>query len=163
MNYPEWWQRLLAGLIDGVILAIVFFIVNAIFGAMAGTNLSVLRIVLVLAVIVNTGLVVGYKVFFESSPMQATPGKMVFGLKVVDAGGNRAALKPVIMRTWPWWLNILSVIAVGLNITAPVLDRSQRTRDEIRAFIPAASGNHVQVAIVVQVRQVDAFVLINRQ
>ena len=110
MNYPEWWQRLLAGLIDGVILAIVFFIVNAIFGAMAGTNLSVLRIVLVLAVIVNTGLVVGYKVFFESSPMQATPGKMVFGLKVVDAGGNRAALKPVIMRTWPWWLNILSVI-----------------------------------------------------
>jgi len=116
MNYPEWWQRLLAGLIDGVILAIVFFIINTIFGAMAGTNLSVLRIVLVLAVIINTGLLVGYKVFFESSTMQATPGKMVFGLKVVDAGGNRAALKPVIMRTWPWWLNILGVIGALMLI-----------------------------------------------
>lgn len=110
MKYPEWWQRLLAGLIDGVILAIVIFVVNAIFGAMAGFNLSALQVVLVLAALVNTGLIVGYKVFFESSPMQATPGKMVFGLKVADADGNRAALKPVIMRTWPWWLNILSVI-----------------------------------------------------
>lgn len=116
MNYPEWWQRLLAGLIDGVILAIVIFVVNAIFGAMAGFNLSALRVLLVLAAVVNTAIVVGYKVFFESSPMQATPGKMVFGLKVVDAGGNRAALKPVIMRTWPWWLNILSVIGALLLI-----------------------------------------------
>ncbi len=110
MKYPEWWQRLLAGLIDGVILFIVIFVVNAIFAAMAGFNLSALRIVLALAALVNTGLVVGYKVFFESSPMQATPGKMVFGLKVADEDGNRAALKPVLMRTWPWWLNILSVI-----------------------------------------------------
>ncbi len=114
MKYPEWWQRLLAGLIDGVILFIVVFIVNAIFAAMAGFNLGVLRVVLVLAALVNTGLIVGYKVFFESSPMQATPGKMVFGLKVVNANGNRAALKPVIIRTWPWWLNILSVIGALL-------------------------------------------------
>lgn len=110
MKYPEWWQRLLAGLIDGVILFVAMFVVNAIFAAMAGFNLSALRVVLVLAALVNTALIVGYKVFFESSQMQATPGKMVFGLKVVDGDGNRAALKPVVMRTWPWWLNILSVL-----------------------------------------------------
>ncbi|MHA1538000.1 MAG: RDD family protein, partial [Alphaproteobacteria bacterium] len=116
MNYPEWWQRLLAGLIDGVILAIVMFIISAMFGALAGYNLSVLRVMLLLAAIINTGLVVGYKVFFEGSAMQATPGKMVFGLKVVDAGGNRADLRRVIMRTWPWWLNLLNIIGALLLV-----------------------------------------------
>lgn len=116
MKYPEWWQRLLAGLIDGVILFVAVFVVNAIFVAMAGFNLSALRIVLVLAALVNTGLVVGYKVFFESSPMQATPGKMAFGLKVVDGDGNRAVLKPVIMRTWPWWLSLLGLLDALLLI-----------------------------------------------
>ncbi len=110
MKYPEWWQRLLAGLIDGVILFLVVFIVNIIFSAMAGYNLSILRVMLVIAALVNTALVVGYKVTFEGSKMQATPGKMVFGLKVADENGNRADLKRVIMRTWPWWLNLLSVV-----------------------------------------------------
>ncbi len=116
MKYPEWWQRLLAGLIDGLILAIVYMVVIAIFTALAGFSLTALRILLLLATLVYTAAVVGYKVFFESSPMQATPGKMVFGLKVVDASGNRAALKPVLMRTWPWWLSLLGVLDALLLI-----------------------------------------------
>ena len=116
MKYPEWWQRLLAGLIDGVILAIGYMIVIAIFTAIAGFSLTALRILLLLATLIYTAAVVGYKVFFESSPMQATPGKMAFGLKVADESGNRAALKPVLMRTWPWWLYLLGVLDALLLI-----------------------------------------------
>ncbi len=116
MKYPEWWQRLLAGLIDGVILAIGYMIIIAIFTAIAGFSLTALRILLLLATLIYTAAVVGYKVFFESSPMQATPGKMAFGLKVADESGNRAALKPVLMRTWPWWLYLLGVLDALLLI-----------------------------------------------
>ena len=116
MKYPEWWQRLLAGLIDGLILAIGYMIIIAIFTAVAGFSLTALRIMLLLATLIYTAAVVGYKVFFESSPMQATPGKMAFGLKVADESGNRAALKPVLMRTWPWWLYLLGVLDALLLI-----------------------------------------------
>jgi len=30
MTYPQWWERLVAAIIDGIILAIVMFIINAI-------------------------------------------------------------------------------------------------------------------------------------
>ncbi|MEQ8701356.1 MAG: RDD family protein [Bauldia litoralis] len=110
MTYPQWWERLLAAVIDAVILAIIVFIINAIFGALAGFNLTMLRIMLLIAVLVNTAIIVGYKVFFESGTWQATPGKMVFGIKVGDAAGARAPMQQVLMRTWPWWLNLIGAI-----------------------------------------------------
>ena len=69
-----------------------------------------------IAALISTALVVGYKVFFESGQWQATPGKMVFGLKVVDEGGQRAPIQQVLMRTWPWWLNLLGALGALLLI-----------------------------------------------
>jgi uncharacterized RDD family membrane protein YckC len=110
MTYPQWWERLVAGIIDGIILMIVIFIINAIFTGIAGFNLTMLRVMLLFAVLVNTAIIVGYKVFFEGGQWQATPGKMVFGIKVADANGARAPIQQVFMRTWPWWLNLIGVI-----------------------------------------------------
>ena len=104
MTYPEWWQRFLAALIDGVIFVIVVFIVNAIFFAIGGFYL------LILAALVNTVLFVAYKVIFEGGPLQATPGKMCFGLKLVNDQGARVSQQQAFMRTWPWWLNLLSLL-----------------------------------------------------
>ncbi len=120
MQYPQWWERLLAGLIDGIILAIVILIISAIFGLMAGSSMTALRILLFLAALINTALIVGYKVFFEGGKWQATPGKMVFGLQVVDESGQRAPIQQVFLRTWPWWLNLLSVVG-GLLLIAWIL------------------------------------------
>ncbi len=114
MTYPQWWERLVAGIIDGIILTIVIVIFNAIFGGIAGYNLSLLRLMLLISVLVTTAIIVAYKVFFEGGQWQATPGKMVFGLKVADANGNRAPIQQVFMRTWPWWLNLLGVIGALL-------------------------------------------------
>jgi uncharacterized RDD family membrane protein YckC len=116
MQYPQWWERLVAGIIDGVIMAIVVFIIAAIFGLMAGSSLTALRILGFIAVLINTALIIGYKVFFESGKWQATPGKMVFGLQVVDESGGRAPIQQVFLRTWPWWLNLLGALGALLLI-----------------------------------------------
>src|SRR5262249_1165885 len=60
----------------------------------------------------NIALFIGYKVFFEGGQWQATPGKMVLGLKAVDEGGQRAPMQQVLLRTWPWWLHLLSALGV---------------------------------------------------
>ena len=116
MQYPQWWERLVAGLIDGIIMAIVVFLISFILVAIGGGSLTAIRILGFIAALISTALVVGYKVFFESGQWQATPGKMVFGLKVVDEGGQRAPIQQVLMRTWPWWLNLLGALGALLLI-----------------------------------------------
>ena len=117
MQYPQWWERLVAGIIDGVIMAIVVIIISFILVALGGSSATAIRILGFLAGLISTALVVGYKVFFESGTWQATPGKMVFGLKVVDESGQRAPMMQVFLRTWPWWLNLLGAIGALLLIT----------------------------------------------
>jgi len=116
MQYPQWWERLVAGIIDGVIMAIVVIIISFILVALGGTSGTAIRILGFIAGLISTALVVGYKVFFESGTWQATPGKMVFGLKVVDEGGQRAPVQQALMRTWPWWLNLLGALGALLLI-----------------------------------------------
>jgi uncharacterized RDD family membrane protein YckC len=116
MQYPQWWERLVAGIIDGVIMAIIVFLISFILVAIGGSSGTAIRILGFIAALISTALVVGYKVFFESGQWQATPGKMVFGLKVVDEGGQRAPVQQVLMRTWPWWLNLLGAIGALLLI-----------------------------------------------
>lgn len=116
MQYPQWWERLVAGIIDGIIMAIVVFLISFILIAIGGGSLTAIRILGFIAALISTALVVGYKVFFESGTWQATPGKMVFGLKVVDEGGQRGPIKQVFMRTWPWWLNLLGALGALLLI-----------------------------------------------
>jgi len=110
MKYPQWWERLVAGIIDGVIMAVVGGIIYTIFFAIGGWVLAFI------AWIINAALFVAYKVFFESGQWQATPGKMVFGLKVVDESGQRAPLQQVLMRTWPWWLSLLNALGALIGL-----------------------------------------------
>ena len=76
MQYPQWWERLVAGIIDGVIMAIVVIIISTILVAIGGSSLTAIRILGFIAALISTALVVGYKVFFESGTWQATPGKI---------------------------------------------------------------------------------------
>lgn len=116
MQYPQWWERLVAAIIDAVILAIVGIIILAVLGALSMGNMTALRILGFLAWLINIAIFVGYKVFFEAGQWQATPGKMVMGLKAVDENGQRAPLQQVLLRTWPWWLYILSALSALLLI-----------------------------------------------
>ena len=72
------WQRLGAALIDGILLAIVQFIVTALLGDAAGV-----------AVVLSILISYGYYIYFEGSTGQ-TLGKMALGIRVVDfnTGGS---------------------------------------------------------------------------
>ena len=75
------------------------------------------QLVMAISVLIYIAIVVAYKAFFEGGNWQATPGKMVFGLKVMAEGGGKADLKSVVMRTWPWWLNIVVALAWLISLT----------------------------------------------
>ena len=88
LGYGGFWIRLVAYIIDAIILGIVGAILGAIFGLslMSGADMEhydpTLNIV---------SLIIGWLYFalFESSERGATPGKMALGLRVVTGDGKR--------------------------------------------------------------------------
>ena len=121
MEYPKFWERLAAALIDWLlysVFALGFYLLILQFAFSSTTGLRLFGFI---ALILATLLIAGYKVLFESGRTQATPGKMVFGLKVVDANGGRPGLMPALLRTWPWWtyliIAITQIMLVGLWVT----------------------------------------------
>jgi uncharacterized RDD family membrane protein YckC len=112
MTYPQWWERLVAGIVDGIILAIVTWLITMIFTqiAIGMGSFAMLRILGILAVLIAVAITVGYKVFFEGGKWQATPGKMIFGIKLVGEGQSKPDTKSVFMRTWPWWIQLILIL-----------------------------------------------------
>lgn len=77
-------------------------------------SVTIVQLMAIIGLILTVVLVVAYKVFFEGGSLQATPGKMVFGLKVVDDSGGKPDRKAVFMRTWPWWIQLIMIIQILL-------------------------------------------------
>ena len=110
MQYPRAWERFAAALIDWLLYSVFSFALTLLLMAFTFGSLAMQRIVGFLAMLLCTFLIIGYKVLFESGRLQATPGKLAFGLKVVDAGGARAGWSPVLLRTWPWWVFFITAL-----------------------------------------------------
>jgi len=111
MQYPKAWERFAAAFIDWLIYSLfnfAFFLLLV--TAFTFSSIAMQRIIGFFAMMAATFLIIGYKVLFESGRLQATPGKLVFGLKVVDANGGRAGWLPVLLRTWPWWVYLITAI-----------------------------------------------------
>ncbi|HUA57535.1 MAG TPA: RDD family protein [Verrucomicrobiae bacterium] len=90
-------KRYMARLMDGMLLSILAFIAS-----MGGSRLlpdSIAGVAGTLALLVLIALFwIGYGAVLESSPMQATIGKRVMGLKVYNADGGRLALSQAAFR-----------------------------------------------------------------
>lgn len=86
MNYAGFWRRLAASLIDGLILSIPGFLLG---GAIK---------VLAVGIGINFILSLFYFPFFESSTLQATPGKALMSLAVVSEQGQRLTFKSALIR-----------------------------------------------------------------
>lgn len=126
MTKPEWWERVLAAVIDGFVLLIPALVIYLIFGLLSGGNLGVALIMGLLSAMIVTAGIVAYKVLLEGGPKQATVGKMVFGLQVVTAdAGERAPLQQALVRTWPWWINLAAFLGpvpiLGVLISVLIL------------------------------------------
>ena len=99
--YKGFWIRLVAALIDGIVLAIIviFLAVFSLlfFGATLGEGAGVGMFFLVL--ILASLATILYKPIMEASGYQGTFGKYVLGLKVVDKNGQRITMTSSFLRT----------------------------------------------------------------
>jgi uncharacterized RDD family membrane protein YckC len=110
MQYPKAWERFAAAFIDWLIYTVFALVFTLVLGQFTFASLAMQRIIGFFALMAATFLIIAYKVMFESGVLQATPGKLVFGLKVVDATGARAGWLPILLRTWPWWVYLVTAL-----------------------------------------------------
>lgn len=117
MEYGGFFKRLVAAIIDGIILAIVGFIVGLVLDNMALENLI--------------SIVIGFLYFAlqESSPRQATLGKQVMGIYVTDMNGNRISMVQATIRYFAKYLSAL-ILFIGF-IMAAFTEKKQGLHDII--------------------------------
>jgi len=87
LEYAGFWIRVVAYILDIIVLSIVIGILAVTFGAAAimTENFGLLIVIYLMFFV----LVYGYFTVMESSAKQATLGKMAVGIKVGDERGNR--------------------------------------------------------------------------
>jgi uncharacterized RDD family membrane protein YckC len=134
-RYGGFWIRVVAAIIDGVLIRVVVAPVGAIFGisglALGGfghRGFSPLHFlgggVMLMLIIAGSWL---YEAFMESSTYQATVGKMIFGMKVTDLYGNRISFA---RATGRHFAKILSgmILCIGF-IMVGLTERKQGLHD----------------------------------
>jgi uncharacterized RDD family membrane protein YckC len=134
VSYGGFWIRVVAAIIDSVIIRVVVAPVGMIFGGlgMAGMMSGIphrgLRLlgggITIILVIFGSWL---YEAFMESSSYQATLGKMIFGMKVTDLYGNRISFERATGRHFAKWLSTI-IMCIGF-IMVGFTERKQGLHD----------------------------------
>ena len=136
-RYGGFWIRFVAALIDGILVQVVVVP----FGALRGGAIGVAGVATRMPgegtrlVAVFVGTVLGvlaswiYEAAMESSSLQATLGKMIFGMKVTDLNGNRISFARATGRHFAKYLSSL-ILFVGY-IMAGFTQRKQALHDMI--------------------------------
>lgn len=113
VEYMGFWIRLAAAVIDGLLLAIVNFVVGLALGM--GDN--------PIAFVLNLAIGWTYHVAFIAIKGQ-TLGKMALGIQVVDSQGNIPGIGSVLLRETIG--KLLSAIALGLGYLWVAWDKEKR-------------------------------------
>lgn len=127
VQYGGFWIRVVAAIVDAIILRVVVAPVSFIFGGlglagrMSGTphrGLEMLGGGLTIILLIFASWL--YEAFMESSSYQATLGKMIFGMKVTDLNGNRISFERATGRHFAKWLSgmILGIGYLMVGFTA---------------------------------------------
>ena len=121
--YKGFWIRLVAALIDSIVLTIIIIFLAVfslvVFGATLGegAGIGMFFLVLILASLAT----ILYKPIMEASDYQGTFGKYAIGLKIVDKNGQKISMTSSFVRTILWiigsqaFLLCLGVIMVGFT------------------------------------------------
>ena len=135
VGYGGFWIRVVAAIIDGVLVRVVLTPFRAMlglgglaFGGHSGFPLMhLLGGGLMLLLTIPTSWL--YEAFMESSSYQATLGKMIFGMKVTDLYGNRISFA---RATGRHFAKILSGMILGIGfIMVGLTERKQGLHDLI--------------------------------
>jgi uncharacterized RDD family membrane protein YckC len=135
VGYGGFWIRVVAAIIDGIIVRVVVAPIHLIFGGLglagsmmghvphAGLALLGGGVTFIL-VLFGSWL---YEAFMESSSYQATLGKMIFGMKVTDLNGNRISFERATGRHFAKWLSAM-ILCIGY-IMVGFTERKQGLHD----------------------------------
>jgi uncharacterized RDD family membrane protein YckC len=135
MRYAGFWVRFAARLIDGILLNVAFLIVRIPLGLGSLGNLN--RNPAAAAAIIGASVFVAllsvvaaacYEIFFVST-RGATPGKMIFGLKIVRSDGSPLPISASTGRYFAQWLSGITLM-IGY-IIAGFDDQKRALHDRI--------------------------------
>jgi len=134
VGYGGFWIRVVAAIIDAIILRVVVAPIHLVFGGlgMAGmmSGLPHRGLALLGGGVTFILLLFGswlYEAFMESSSYQATLGKMIFGMKVTDLNGNRISFERATGRHFAKWLSAM-ILGIGY-IMVGFTERKQGLHD----------------------------------
>lgn len=124
-RYGGFWLRLVAAIIDGIILQVSLFIIGLIVGIFVGIFMGVAgsstEEVQLVSMSIGYGIgIIGqwlYFTIFEISGWQATPGKKVLGLKVTDMEGQQIGFGQANIRYWSKIISAL-ILLIGFIMIA---------------------------------------------
>jgi uncharacterized RDD family membrane protein YckC len=116
-EYAGFWRRFAASIIDGIILNVLSLGIGAvtgigIFAANIDPDSPEITPWLFLYPLIMLAADVLYYGLFESSSVQATPGKMVLGIKVTDMNGARVSFPRAVGR---YFGKIISGLILGIG------------------------------------------------
>lgn len=135
VHYGGFWIRFVAAIVDGLITAVPNFVFTFLAEFAAATSApagSPARVAFGMSVLINViSIVIGwlYEAMFTTSTYQATPGKMLFGLKVVDLQGNRIAFGRATGRHFAKYVSAL-ICSIGY-IMAAFDERKRGLHDQL--------------------------------
>jgi len=134
-QYAGFWLRLVAAIIDGLLLQVVTFPVSFLLGVVVGILGAAAKappvgtqLVGALAgFLVGTGISWLYCAYLESSSRQATVGKMALSLRVTDLEGRRISFGRATGRHFSKYVSALTLL-IGY-IMAGFTERKQALHD----------------------------------
>jgi len=106
----EFWRRLVAYLLDSIIVIVLFFIIVNILAKSFRFHKA--EDVRTLMRMTSLFLWLIYFILFESSSLQATPGKLIMKLKVVNREGEKITVIRAFLR---YLARLLSMIILGIG------------------------------------------------
>lgn len=109
--YASVWKRFFAFLIDAAVFAVLFFVLSQLM-----SNASVSLVLLVLIWL--------YYALLESSPLQASLGKIIVGIKVVDRRGRRLSFWQATERIFS---KVVTNVTFYFGFFIAAFDKKKRT------------------------------------
>ena len=113
--FKGFWIRLVAAIIDGVILTVLTFVFSIVLAIIAGALLGegAAAATFILTLIAFSLALILYKPLMEASEYQGTLGKYILGMKVVNQRGERITMTTSFVRTIVY---LVLITIPGFNI-----------------------------------------------
>ena len=142
MQYGTVQQRILAFILDGMILLIVLGVIEAI-GLPVFDDIGINEVVVdgstevqrqiqysIPGIVITLALFWGYFVGFEVSKYEATPGKIAMALRVTDMEGRRVG---VIRSTVRHFAKFLTIATLSIGFFIAIFTRKRQTLHDLIA------------------------------